>query len=77
MADKRYPIGTKVRYVGSCEQCKNTTGEIIYVFDCYCEVRLPESPHCASTSTGWVPVKWSDIEPLVLPNQQLLFSFME
>jgi len=75
MADKKYPIGTKVRYVGSCGQCKNTTGEIISVFKHLCRVRLPESPHCSSG--GWVPVKWGEIEPLVLPNQQLLFEFME
>ena len=77
MADKMYPVGTKIRYIGACGKCKGQIGEIVALSnspECYCYINLPKST--CSDMLG-VRAFWKDLELFVAKNQQLLFSFME
>ena len=76
MSAKKYPIGTKIKYIGFCEKCGGNTGEIIKVYERSCRITLPHS-HCLSAKTGSIVCNWSDIELLIKKNEQLLFGFME
>jgi hypothetical protein len=69
----KYPIGTAIRYFGSCEECKGKSGKIVGVFEDYCHVSLPTS-NCVSGDRAYA--KWAQIVLLVKKNQQLLFDFM-
>ena len=71
--NKLYPVGTKVRYVGSCKHCKGTTGKIISAHTNYCRVNLLDSSCCKSF--GWAAVNWRDVDSI--GQQQLEFAFME
>ena len=77
MSNKKYPIGTKIKYIGSCEGCKNKIGEIIEACENTCYVILPKSTCSMMENTGKVICSWSDIVPMLIKNQQLLFSFMD
>lgn len=74
MEVKKYPVGTPIKYIGCCKDCKNKTGKIVKVFERCCYVNLPESSHCPK-STSSVYAKWSEIIPL--KNHQYLFDFAE
>lgn len=76
MAAKRYPIGTKIKYIGHCGKCKNKIGKIVGVSEHLCWLNLPKST-CCPKPTSKAYAKWSEIMPIVAKNQQLLFSFME
>ena len=77
MNDKKYPIGTKIKYIGYCENCKNKIGEIIKVRENNCTIILPKSTCSMMKRLGRVTCSWSDIELAVRKNQQLLFAFMD
>ena len=76
MATKSYPIGTKIKFIGSCGKCKNKIGRITARDENGCYIDLPESL-CSRAIAGSFYTVWRFIEPLAVKNQQLLFSFME
>ena len=77
--DKKYPVGTPIRYIGGNNDC-GKVGKIVghnkwndpLIF-------LPESSHISCFSTLKTPASWQtswgNIEILVQKNQQLLFDF--
>ena len=73
---KKYPVGTKIRYIGYCKKCKGNTGEVVREYELSCRITLPHS-RCNGVMNGTIVCSWRDIELLVKKNQQLLFSFME
>ena len=75
MVTKKYPIGTKVKYIGSCGSCSGHTGKVIRVYDNVCRITLPHS-NCSGASGGSITCVWSDIERWIEKNEQLLFRFM-
>lgn len=88
MSDKKYPIGTKIKYVEPDPTHKaakdiGKIGKIVgyHGWD-WPVIFLPKSKHISSKSTSHTPASWAcgweSIEVL-LPkiNEQLLFSFME
>ena len=76
MSDKKYPIGTKVKYIGGCKSCGGHTGKVIQVYENVCRITLPHSS-CSGASGGSITCVWSDIERLIKKNEQLLFAFTE
>jgi len=76
MATKKYPIGTKVKYIGSCRSCSEHTGKVIRAYDNMCRITLHHS-NCSGARGGSITCVWSDIERLIKKNKQLLFAFME
>ena len=77
MADKTYPIGTKIRYTGYCKACKNKIGEIVEIRRNTYYITLPKSTCSAMKNMGKLMCNWSDVELAVRKNEQLLFAFME
>lgn len=81
---KKYPIGTKVKYVGnSVWDETDDKGKIGTIVNFHCEfpiIFLPESLHVSSFSTPDIPASWETgwdcLEILPQKNEQLLFSFM-
>ncbi len=89
MATKKYPIGTKIRFIGDSKRKPNEfmyeddglTGKIVGIEQGYPLIFLPESEYISVFSTkkrpATVQCDWYQIEPLVVKGEQLLFSFME
>lgn len=77
MATKRYPVGTKIKYNGYCTKCRGKIGEIVKVAENACYIVLPQSTCSAFDRNGKIVCSWSDIEPISVKNQQLLFAFMD
>ena len=76
---KKYPIGTRIRYKGCCREDVGKEGKIVGYTGSSVWVVVPGS------YLGWEIYedsehRWStnidSLEILVLPNQQLLFEFM-
>jgi hypothetical protein len=81
MADKKYPIGTKIRFLsGCCEKGRGKEGEIVKIAKGYPVILIPECTCLSEFSTRKCPASvqtgWWNIEKIVQKNQQLLFSFM-
>jgi len=82
---KKYPIGTKIRFIskGSYDDFFDKTGTIVNIVHGYPVIYLPKSKFskqsCFSTrdKPATVQCGWEDIKLLVGKNQQLLFNFME
>lgn len=81
MATKKYPTGTKIRFIGSYFDCAGKVGRVVGIVNKSPLIYLPESECVSCFSTGRVPAtvqcNWYDIELLVEKGEQLLFSFME
>ena len=77
MAIKKYPIGTKIKYVGHCKKCKGKVGKVVDIWDYGCNITLPQSLCRAAGQDKRLICSWSDIEPVSVKNEQLLFAFME
>ena len=85
MSDKKYPIGTKIRYKKHngtfSEQLYGMTGKIVGIVDGLPLIYLPAASFVSGYSTkkrpATVQTGWDTIEILVVKNQQLLFAFME
>ena len=85
MSDKKYPIGTKIRYKRHngtlSEQLYGMTGKIVGIVDGLPLIYLPAASFVSGYSTkkrpATVQTSWDTIEILVVKNQQLLFAFME
>lgn len=85
MSDKKYPIGTKIRYKRHngtlSEQLYGMTGKIVGIVGNFPLIYLPAASFVSEYSTkkrlATVQTSWDTIEPLVVKNQQLLFSFMD
>ena len=87
MDDKTYPIGTKIKYIGTynCdfggENLTGMVGKIVGIVKNFPLVYLPEAKFKSSFSTkerpATVQTSWCRIEKLARKNQQLLFSFMD
>ena len=85
MDDKRYPIGTKIRYKRHngflSEQLYGMTGKIVGIVNDFPLIYLPAASFVSEYSTkkrpATVQTNWDTIELLVVKNQQLLFAFME
>ena len=75
--DKTYPIGTKIKYIGYCRECKDEIGKVVDIWSNVCSIILPQSPCGAAGPRKRLTCAWSDIIPVVVKNQQLLFAFME
>lgn len=76
--NKTYPIGTKVKYIGYCGECKDKIGKVVEVYVSTCTITLPQSTCITALHGGGeIRVPWSEIIPVVVKNQQLLFDFME
>lgn len=81
--DKKYSIGTAVRYIGIEVPNwweKGWIGKIVGMAQGTPLVYLPKSTFSSSWSTPGCPVTyhmlWEDIERVAQPGEQLLFSFM-
>ena len=74
---KTYPIGTKIKYIGYCKACKDKVGKVVGISEQTCWVVLPQSTCSAARGGRKVMCNWSDIIPIIVKNQQLLFSFMD
>lgn len=90
---RKYPIGTKIKYIGSSFVRKHgrigdigiedigKRGKIVgYVRD-FPLIFLPQSNHVSCFSTHQVPASWEtgwdSLEIVPQKNKQLLFAFME
>lgn len=78
--DKKYPIGTKIRYKGCCPEDNGKRGTIVgYLSEEIIWVVVPGSYVALSTYKN-SKHKWTtylkNVEVLLIPNQQLLFDFM-
>jgi hypothetical protein len=73
--NKKYPIGTRIRYIGSCKKCKNKVGKVVEMREKTCIIMLPQSPCGIFRHNGTMVCPWSNIEPLTVKGQQLLFEF--
>lgn len=88
MAVKKYPVGTKVKYIiksaYACIAAKKDIGKIGKVVGYTCNndpiIFLPESEHISRHNTQLVPAtwqcSWKSIEILPQKGEQLLFGFM-
>ena len=75
---KTYPIGTKIKYIGYCRTCDGKIGKVIENRESTCVITLPQSTCSAVINGGGTIIcSFSDIVPLIVKNQQLLFAFME
>lgn len=82
MATKKYPIGTKIRFIANedmCYQAKKDDGKVGKVVGetpyGTVQIFLPDSVKGYNARCTW-NTKWENIKPLALKNQQLLFAFM-
>lgn len=77
---KKYPIGTKIKFIGSVCADVGKLGSIvgIDIRDSFPIIYLPKSisqfPYKGGKCSWFCG--WDEIEPLMEKNQQLLFSFM-
>jgi len=86
MATKKYPVGTKIRYIigtkDSWHDFYGKTGIIVDIIDKCPLIYLPDSVYkdgsCFSTvdRPATIQCGWDDIELLVMKNEQLMFGFM-
>ena len=81
---KKYPVGTKIRYINgenSWHDFYEKKGTIVNIIRGYPLIYLPDSVEhsCFSTidTPATIQCRWYEIEPLIIKNQQLLFSFMQ
>lgn len=82
----KYPIGTKIKFIGQCRRFNimngdiGKTGEIVGIENSYPLIYLPDSKVVSCFSTTDIPVTiqctWLNIEPAVAIGQQLEFDFM-
>lgn len=87
MSDKKYPIGTKIRYIGTYssyfqgELLTGMIGMVVGTKKDFPLVYLPKAKFQSIYSTKerlvTVQTSWDRIEKLAQKNQQLLFAFME
>ena len=84
MADKKYSIGTKIRYTGNSDGNwwrDGWEGTIVGIVNDFPLIYLPKSTFISSYSTTECRVtaqtSWGAIERVIQKNQQLLFSFMQ
>ena len=88
MSNKKYPIGTKIKYVEPdptdiASKDIGKIGKIVGYHGWNCPaIFLPESKHISCESTPQTPVSWAcgwdSVEILLSQkNEQLLFAFME
>ena len=84
MSDKKYPIGTKIRYTGKSNGNwwrDGWEGTIVGIVNNFPLIYLPKSTFSSDYSTiecrATVQTSWGAIERVIQPNQQMLFSFME
>lgn len=85
MTVKKYPIGTKIRFINK-NLDMGKKGVIVGYHGSEPTIYVPtahkhvEQNYYPTLSNGirftWY-CRWDDIEQLILPNQQLLFNFME
>ena len=76
MNAKKYPVGTKIKYIGHCAKCKGKAGKVVEVRGHICVITLPQSPCGVFHYNGTMQCPWQDIEPVAVKGEQLLFSFM-
>lgn len=79
---KKYPVGTKIRWVGGCNwDFSNKIGRIVGFENGLPLIFFSVSKWTSIYSTEKVPVtiqcNWDEIEKVVTKGQQLLFSFMD
>jgi len=77
----KYPIGTRIRYIGFIREDVGKIGKIVgYVNEDTVWIVVPNS-YIALELYGYSEHKWStwltNVELLVIPNQQLEFDFMK
>lgn len=85
MVEKKYPIGTKIRYKRLdgflSERLYGMTGKIVGIVGNFPLIYLPTANFVSAYSTKECPVtvqtSWDSLEILLQKNEQLLFSFME
>lgn len=77
MATKKYPIGTKIKYIGSCPKCKGHVGKVVEVSGASIYITLPQSLCRTFHFNNRIMCPWEDIEPVIVKGQHLLFAFME
>ena len=86
MAAKKYPIGTKIRFIhprldtglkGVIVGLTYDIGPDIYLPTAEKHVKFDNHPTLDNGVEFTWHCAWNEIELLVLPNQQLLFSFMD
>lgn len=75
MVIKKYPVGTRIKYIGYCGKCKDQIGKVVEVGEDICYITLPQSTCGVFHYSGKMICNWKDIEPLALKGQQLLFDF--
>ena len=80
MKNRKYPIGTLIKYTGHWGNCKDKVGRIVNIIYGVPLIYLPESQHVSIFSTKEIPATvqcgWDEIELAYKKGQQLLFSFM-
>lgn len=87
MADKKYPVGTKIKYIGihrilfEGEKFTGMIGKVVGIEEGYPLIYLPKATAVSQYSTkkrpATIQTAWCRIEKLVQKNEQLLFSFVE
>ena len=84
MTAKKYPIGTKIKFVANESMCylakqdNGKTGEIIGETSCgNAKIFLINSVKKNSSSEYTWNTGWENIEPVIVKGQQLMFDFME
>ena len=81
MADKTYPIGTKIKFISDYSDCNNKIGKIVDIIHGHPLIYIPESKEISQYATkerpATVQTGWWNIERIIIKNQQLLFAFME
>lgn len=75
MVIRKYPAGTKIKYVGHCLRCKGKIGKVVSVRENGYYITLPGSFCRVAGSNKKFICTWSEIEPVLVKNEQLLFEF--
>lgn len=83
MATKKYPIGTKVVFMANADMCYDARQDDGKIGKIIGEgalgsaiVFLPDSVKTYGRKCTWF-VRWENVKPILVKNQQLLFSFMD
>ncbi len=82
MVDKKYPIGTRIRFIANesmCHEAKQDDGKIgvVVVGTTSYQIRIFLPDSVKSSTGGYWSTGRENIKPLAIKGQQLLFSFMD
>ena len=76
-SNRAFPVGTAIKYIGSCRKCNNKLGKVVKAQGDVCCIVLPQSTRTSFSGHDSIRVYWSEIESAIKVGEQLLFSFMD